>query len=81
MRNAATLTDKLSYAISVAIGGNRTWLFAPHMSAYDPKRTSILKFALPARCRNGPLAFPTSVRRRPGSGEAVAAFKTAADVI
>jgi hypothetical protein len=22
-----------------AIGTKRTWLFAPHMSAYDPKRT------------------------------------------
>jgi len=29
-------------AIDVAIGGKRTWLFATHMSAFDPNRTSLI---------------------------------------
>jgi len=27
-------------AFAIAVGGKRTCLFAPHMSAFDPKRTS-----------------------------------------
>jgi hypothetical protein len=37
-------------AFPVAIGVKRTWAVAPHMSAFDPKRTSAGVVRGPSRC-------------------------------
>src|SRR5262245_61200367 len=47
------------------LGGNRTWLFATHMSAYDPKRTSDSSLNEPRLNR-----YDCSVQRLGGRKEA-----------